>query len=194
MKKPLSPRQQEVYALILAAHRDRRPAPTYREIGDALGISSTNAVADHVEALVKKGWVSRGPVGQARTLVPVVKKAAGLAGRVRVLEARVEALQAELGEYKELAALNVAWNSGASAQSGGAAREAVTEVYNEQDQPDLFREWLRGFDADAYAPGGREHRALTEERDRLKDRVQVERDDVERLRTMLSAATKGALP
>ena len=39
--------------------------PSYREIGDALGIASTNGVSDHVKALIKKGYLKKleGPPG-----------------------------------------------------------------------------------------------------------------------------------
>ena len=44
--------------------------PSLREIGDALGIRSTNGVADHIKALVKKGYLERvdRPVGTACAL------------------------------------------------------------------------------------------------------------------------------
>jgi len=62
----LSPRQREVLEYIqLCISKDQIP-PTYREIGDALGISSTNGVADHVKALMKKGYISRPKEGSGR--------------------------------------------------------------------------------------------------------------------------------
>jgi repressor LexA len=51
----LSPRQRDVLDYIQSSIAQRNIPPTYREIGDALGISSTNGVADHVKALIRKG-------------------------------------------------------------------------------------------------------------------------------------------
>ena len=43
--------------------------PSYREIGAALGIGSTNAVSDHIKALIRKGYVQRiGEPGRPRSL------------------------------------------------------------------------------------------------------------------------------
>lgn len=64
----LSPRQAEVLDLIRRTVDRRGFPPTYREIGDALGISSTNGVADHVKALVRKGFVRKAKGGAARGL------------------------------------------------------------------------------------------------------------------------------
>ena len=55
----LSKRQKEVLDFIRASIDQNKMPPTYREIGQALGIASTNGVADHVKALIKKGYLSR---------------------------------------------------------------------------------------------------------------------------------------
>ena len=55
----LSKRQQEVLDFIRGFIDQNKMPPTYREIGQALGIASTNGVADHVKALIKKGYLSR---------------------------------------------------------------------------------------------------------------------------------------
>lgn len=61
----LSPRQRDVVDFISSTVAQRGIPPTYREIGDALGIASTNGVADHVKALIKKGFLRKvgGAVG-----------------------------------------------------------------------------------------------------------------------------------
>ncbi len=62
----LSPRQRDVLDFISSTLSHRQVPPTYREIGDALGIASTNGVADHVKALIKKGYLKKidpGPDG-----------------------------------------------------------------------------------------------------------------------------------
>ena len=64
----LSQRQADVLDFIASTIESRGLPPSYREIGDALGISSTNGVSDHVKALVKKGYVKKleGAPGVAR--------------------------------------------------------------------------------------------------------------------------------
>ncbi|MCP4804652.1 MAG: transcriptional repressor LexA [Proteobacteria bacterium] len=65
----LAPRQQEILEYIAAAIDQRGVAPSFREIGDALGIRSTNGVADHIKALERKGWIERvGGRGRARSI------------------------------------------------------------------------------------------------------------------------------
>lgn len=65
----LSPRQRDVVDFICSTVSQRGIPPTYREIGDALGIASTNGVADHVKALIRKGYIRKvggSPGGVAR--------------------------------------------------------------------------------------------------------------------------------
>ena len=50
----LSQRQADVLDFVVQAIEPRGLPPSYREIGDALGIASTNGVSDHVKALIKK--------------------------------------------------------------------------------------------------------------------------------------------
>ena len=70
----LSPRQSEILEFITAAVDQRGVVPSYREIGGALGISSTNAVSDHLKALIRKGYVERvGEPGRPRSLRLTVK-------------------------------------------------------------------------------------------------------------------------
>ena len=64
----LSPRQREVLDYIATTIQTHGIPPTYREIGDALAIASTNGVADHVKALVKKGYLAKAGGGSARGL------------------------------------------------------------------------------------------------------------------------------
>jgi repressor LexA len=50
----------------IASYTDQKGVPpTIREIGEALGIKSTNGVSDHIKALVRKGYLER--VGDARS-------------------------------------------------------------------------------------------------------------------------------
>jgi repressor LexA len=65
----LSDRQTEVLEFIVAWIDQHGVPPTFREIGDHLGIRSTNGVSDHVRALERKGYVERaGGPGAARSL------------------------------------------------------------------------------------------------------------------------------
>lgn len=51
----LSRRQQEIIRLLARRRSDGEPPPTYREIGQSLGIASVSAVAKHVAALRREG-------------------------------------------------------------------------------------------------------------------------------------------
>ena len=67
----LAPRQQQVLDFIATSIQQQGLPPSLREIGDALGIRSTNGVADHIKALVKKGYLERldsSGSGRARAL------------------------------------------------------------------------------------------------------------------------------
>lgn len=65
----LSPRQREMLEFITSAVDQAGVVPSYREIGSALGIGSTNAVSDHLKALIRKGYVERvGEPGRPRSL------------------------------------------------------------------------------------------------------------------------------
>jgi len=71
----LSPRQSEIFDYIRDAIQNRGVCPSYREIGEHMGIRSTNAVSDHIKALIRKGWLERvdtgrGPLARALTLGP----------------------------------------------------------------------------------------------------------------------------
>lgn len=56
-----SPRQADLLRFV-RAYRDRYGfAPTVREIGEHLGIGSTNAVCDLLAALERKGLIARVP-------------------------------------------------------------------------------------------------------------------------------------
>lgn len=62
----LAPRQVETLRFIQKTIEERGFPPTYREIGEALGITSTNGVADHVKALIKKGYIKKDQANTAR--------------------------------------------------------------------------------------------------------------------------------
>lgn len=69
-KGELTDRQMKIVDFIRWHHASFHMAPTIREIGDMLGIKSTNGVNDHLRALEKKGWISRRGM-KARSIVLV---------------------------------------------------------------------------------------------------------------------------
>lgn len=55
----LTARQSEILKFIQRHTLDHGVNPSYREIGDGVGIRSTNGVAEHINSLVEKGYVVR---------------------------------------------------------------------------------------------------------------------------------------
>ncbi|HCP47241.1 MAG TPA: repressor LexA [Deltaproteobacteria bacterium] len=55
----LSDRQRSILEYIYGRYQEDGVLPSYREIGEAMGIRSTNGVSDHLKALERKGYVSR---------------------------------------------------------------------------------------------------------------------------------------
>lgn len=65
--RDLTQRQKEIFDFVLRSLREEGSIPSVREICQAFGFSSTNAVNTHLEALAKKGYISRRP-GSARNI------------------------------------------------------------------------------------------------------------------------------
>ena len=65
----LTDRQRAVFEYIIESIQDRGYPPTLREIGNHLGIKSTNGVNDHLRALERKGYLTREDM-KSRTLRP----------------------------------------------------------------------------------------------------------------------------
>jgi repressor LexA len=57
--KPLTHRQRQVLEYILTSIRDRDRFPSYREIGRRFRLTSSATVSQHIEALVRKGFLAR---------------------------------------------------------------------------------------------------------------------------------------
>lgn len=55
----MTDRQREVYDFIIQSIRDRGCPPTLREIGAHIGSAAPNAAVSHIEALIKKGYITR---------------------------------------------------------------------------------------------------------------------------------------
>jgi repressor LexA len=79
MAPGLTDRQLEVLRFIASEIEERGYPPTIREIGEALGIASTNGVNDHLKALEKKGFLVRDPV-KSRALTPTSAAREALSG------------------------------------------------------------------------------------------------------------------
>ena len=68
--KPVTQRQREVYAWILAYIADKGYSPTRREIQRGFGWATPNAAMCHLIPLRKKGWLTWTD-GFARTIRPL---------------------------------------------------------------------------------------------------------------------------
>lgn len=73
LRNALTDRQRAVLDHIRSKTTEQGYAPTLREIGEALGMKSTNGVQDHVKALEKKGYIRR-TYGTARSIVLTERK------------------------------------------------------------------------------------------------------------------------
>ena len=65
--QPITERQSEILSVIADHIATTGSAPTIREIGNAIGVTSTNAVSDHLHALERKGYIQRSP-GKTRNI------------------------------------------------------------------------------------------------------------------------------
>ena len=63
----LTPRQQQILDYIRNTQQERNHSPSLREIAEHFSFRSVNAAREHVNALTRKGHLSRNP-GQARSL------------------------------------------------------------------------------------------------------------------------------
>ena len=61
----MTPRQEEVLAFILESLRRRGYPPSLREICEAFGLTSTRGALRHLEALERKGFITRAPGARA---------------------------------------------------------------------------------------------------------------------------------
>lgn len=81
MPEPLSPRQQAVLDCIAGWTAQYGRPPTLREIAKALGLRQHSSAQAHVEALQRKGWLSRSSQhGSLRLLAPLPDGEQAIAG------------------------------------------------------------------------------------------------------------------
>src|SRR5438552_9212957 len=71
MTEPLTDRQEKILSFIERSIQDQGYPPTIREIGEQMGIRSTNGVNDHLKALERKGFLKREGL-KSRALRPIV--------------------------------------------------------------------------------------------------------------------------
>jgi len=67
----LTDRQRDVLDFYRTFHERTGFWPTVREVMAGMGFKSPEAVVGHVGRLVKKGWMTQGPKGSARTVAVV---------------------------------------------------------------------------------------------------------------------------
>src|ERR1700748_693695 len=80
-KEPLTDRQRAVLEFISDSIERRGYPPTLREIGEHMGIRSTNGVNNHLKALEKKGYLEREDL-KSRALRPISLEGAGPTGNM----------------------------------------------------------------------------------------------------------------
>src|SRR5262245_16771380 len=83
-KEPLTDRQKAVLDFISRSIERRGYPPTLREIGEHMGIRSTNGVNDHLKALEKKGYLEREDLKSRalRPITPIGAAPVGLSGQL----------------------------------------------------------------------------------------------------------------
>jgi repressor LexA len=120
---PLTKRQRQVLDFITRSLEERGYPPTMREIGQHMGIRSTNGVNDHLKALERKGYIEREDL-KSRTLRPVTSvsraRAVPLVGRVAAgqpilavenLEDTLQVDRSVVGDAQDVFALRVSGDS-----------------------------------------------------------------------------------
>lgn len=68
MRSELRRTERIALRLIAEAQAAREPPPSIREMAAAAHVSSTNAIAEAVDRLIRRGLVVQGPERQSRTL------------------------------------------------------------------------------------------------------------------------------
>lgn len=100
----LTERQRKVLDYILRAIDDNGYPPTLREIGNVMGIRSTNGVNDHLRALERKGFLTREDM-KSRTLRPTPLAVAAL-GAAHDADEASRAVESSAGTMLAPAAAN----------------------------------------------------------------------------------------
>lgn len=96
----LTERQRFMLRAVIALIDEHGYPPTRRELGEATGISSTNAIQDHLKVLERKGYLVRAEgEGKVRTL----RVLRDLDGRLYATkDEQIEQLRARVAELEQL--------------------------------------------------------------------------------------------
>src|SRR5262249_55533155 len=78
MPNHLNNRQQQILDFLRAHQRDHAYPPTVREIGQAVGLTSSSTVQNHLNSLEARGYIRRDPA-KSRTVELVVDGATAAA-------------------------------------------------------------------------------------------------------------------
>src|ERR1700741_60468 len=75
MPETLNPRQRQILGYLRDHSRNHAYPPTVREIGQAVGLSSSSTVQNHLNSLEARGYIKRDPA-KSRTVEVVGREAA----------------------------------------------------------------------------------------------------------------------
>jgi Mn-dependent DtxR family transcriptional regulator len=59
--KPLSPREQECYDIIIEYHKDYKVFPTHVYVADKMGVKVRQQVTAIFKSISEKGWIKKTP-------------------------------------------------------------------------------------------------------------------------------------
>lgn len=72
VRRPLTPRQRDVFAFLRSYEDEHHVFPTHQDIADALNLRSLATVYEHLENLANKGWIVRvGDMSTSRAFATV---------------------------------------------------------------------------------------------------------------------------
>lgn len=67
----LTPRQKDILDFIVEFQVEKGYSPTYREIGEAIGVSSVGGVAAHIQNIEERGYIKT--IKGNRRMIEVIK-------------------------------------------------------------------------------------------------------------------------
>jgi repressor LexA len=86
VSKPLNPRQKEILTFLTEHMRKHAYPPTVREIGRAVGLSSSSTVQNHLNSLEEKGYIRRDPTKSRTVEIVGAEASARSRGAISVLQ------------------------------------------------------------------------------------------------------------
>lgn len=122
--RALTPGQQHVYETVVAYMFDRGLPPTLRELAAALNVSSLNGVSQHLDAIVKKGFLLREPGSHRGLSLPRPSGEEDARRRLRIVADAADEHIVRAALKAADAHLNGA-SASAAMESGASAAEAV---------------------------------------------------------------------